>query len=320
MPRRYADYLSSTAGPPNTISTIGSFILGASILPFFYNVYRSYRYGEPATADDPWDIATRWNGRPPARHPTQLHLHAAHPLRTTRLRAALPHLIERLGPRPTATAANTKHESPPRPRPPVKGRPTTATTTAQPTNEGSPHRDHVLSAWSSARELGHPYPVQPLGAPAGCRREPGCAEMAVWEGVRTRRVGHRRRVAALVRRSAPRRAARPHRPGGPRVLRDVVVPKHETWVATVDNSVVGMMVLGDGELDQLYVDPSWQGCGIGHRWSNWRNSAARRTGVVDVPGERPGPTVLQRHGFVAVERTDVTATRHRTDVRYVWRP
>src|SRR6266705_6011675 len=47
MPRRIADYLPSDGFTTlNTISTIGSFILGASMLPFLYNVYRSYRYGE----------------------------------------------------------------------------------------------------------------------------------------------------------------------------------------------------------------------------------------------------------------------------------
>jgi cytochrome c oxidase subunit 1 len=72
MPRRYADYLASDGWTTlNTISTIGSFILGASTLPFFYNVYRSYRYGEIATADDPWGYANslEWaTSCPPPRH------------------------------------------------------------------------------------------------------------------------------------------------------------------------------------------------------------------------------------------------------------
>ena len=55
MPRRYADYLPSDGFTTlNTFSTIGSFVLGASLIPFIYNVYRSYRYGEVVTADDPW--------------------------------------------------------------------------------------------------------------------------------------------------------------------------------------------------------------------------------------------------------------------------
>jgi cytochrome c oxidase subunit 1 len=55
MPRRYADYLPSDGFTTlNTISTIGAFILGASTLPFLYNVWISYRTGRLAEADDPW--------------------------------------------------------------------------------------------------------------------------------------------------------------------------------------------------------------------------------------------------------------------------
>jgi len=39
MPRRYADHLRSDGFTAlNTISTIGSFLLGASMLPFLWNV------------------------------------------------------------------------------------------------------------------------------------------------------------------------------------------------------------------------------------------------------------------------------------------
>jgi cytochrome c oxidase subunit 1 len=55
MPRRYADYLPSDGFTfLNTFSTIGSFVLGASTLPFLYNVWKSYRTGQIVTVDDPW--------------------------------------------------------------------------------------------------------------------------------------------------------------------------------------------------------------------------------------------------------------------------
>jgi cytochrome c oxidase subunit I len=55
MPRRYADYLPTDGFTLlNTISTIGSFILGASVLPFIWNVWKSYRFGQLVTVDDPW--------------------------------------------------------------------------------------------------------------------------------------------------------------------------------------------------------------------------------------------------------------------------
>jgi cytochrome c oxidase subunit I len=49
MPRRYADYQASDNFTLlNSISTIGAYLLGASVLPFIYNVMRSYRSGRPA--------------------------------------------------------------------------------------------------------------------------------------------------------------------------------------------------------------------------------------------------------------------------------
>ncbi|GAA1603167.1 cytochrome c oxidase subunit I [Actinoplanes couchii] len=55
MPRRYADYLPDDGFTfLNTFSTIGSFILGLSTLPFLYNVWKSYKVGKVVNADDPW--------------------------------------------------------------------------------------------------------------------------------------------------------------------------------------------------------------------------------------------------------------------------
>jgi len=72
MPRRYADYLPSDGFTTlNTISTIGAFILGASMLPFMWNVFTSYRYGEVVTVDDPWGYGNslEWaTSCPPPRH------------------------------------------------------------------------------------------------------------------------------------------------------------------------------------------------------------------------------------------------------------
>ncbi|MGP4020120.1 aa3-type cytochrome oxidase subunit I [Saccharopolyspora sp. 5N708] len=72
MMRRYADYLASDGFTTlNTISTIGAFLLGASMLPFLYNIFKSYRYGEVVTVDDPWGYGNslEWaTSCPPPRH------------------------------------------------------------------------------------------------------------------------------------------------------------------------------------------------------------------------------------------------------------
>jgi cytochrome c oxidase subunit 1 len=57
MPRRYADYLPSDGFTTRHMaSSIGAFVLGASTLPFLWNVFRTLRYGEQVGVDDPWDF------------------------------------------------------------------------------------------------------------------------------------------------------------------------------------------------------------------------------------------------------------------------
>jgi cytochrome c oxidase subunit 1 len=72
MPRRYADYLPTDGFTTlNTVSTVGAFLLGASMIPFVINIYRSYRFGEIAVADDPWGFGNslEWaTSTPPPRH------------------------------------------------------------------------------------------------------------------------------------------------------------------------------------------------------------------------------------------------------------
>ncbi|MEU1091404.1 cytochrome ubiquinol oxidase subunit I, partial [Streptomyces sp. NPDC005892] len=72
MPRRYADYLAADGFTAlNTISTISSFLLGLSVLPFFYNVWRTAKYAKPVGVDDPWGFgrSLEWaTSCPPPRH------------------------------------------------------------------------------------------------------------------------------------------------------------------------------------------------------------------------------------------------------------
>jgi cytochrome c oxidase subunit 1 len=72
MPRRYADYLASdgfTLG--NTISSIGSFLLGASTLFFLWNIYKTWRTAPLVKVNDPWGwgMSLEWaTSCPPPRH------------------------------------------------------------------------------------------------------------------------------------------------------------------------------------------------------------------------------------------------------------
>jgi cytochrome c oxidase subunit 1 len=72
MPRRYADYLASdgfTLG--NTISSVGSFLLGGSTLFFLWNVYKTWRTAPLVKVNDPWGwgMSLEWaTSCPPPRH------------------------------------------------------------------------------------------------------------------------------------------------------------------------------------------------------------------------------------------------------------
>ena len=105
-------------------------------------------------------------------------------------------------------------------------------------------------------------------------------------------------------------------------FRHVVVPRRETWLAEHRGAPVALLVLDVSELDQLYVHPGWTSRGLGSRllalaqrrrpdgltlWTFQSNPGAQR--------------FYERHGFVAVERTDGSGNEERSpDVRYAWRP
>jgi cytochrome c oxidase subunit 1 len=72
MPRRYADYLPSDGFEwMNQLSTVGSALLGVSIVPFLLNVYITWRRAPKVTVNDPWGHgrSLEWaTSCPPPRH------------------------------------------------------------------------------------------------------------------------------------------------------------------------------------------------------------------------------------------------------------
>ncbi|MEU8249442.1 cytochrome c oxidase subunit I [Nonomuraea sp. NPDC048916] len=72
FPRRYADYSAIDGFTDlNMISSVGAFVLGASTLPFFYNVWKTWRTAPKVTVDDPWGFggSLEWaTSCPPPRH------------------------------------------------------------------------------------------------------------------------------------------------------------------------------------------------------------------------------------------------------------
>ncbi|HKC26820.1 MAG TPA: cbb3-type cytochrome c oxidase subunit I, partial [Jatrophihabitans sp.] len=143
MPRRYADYLpTDNFTTLNTVSTIGSFVLGSSTLLFLWNVYRSYRYGERTSADDTWGFGNslEWaTTSPPPRH----NFHSIPRIRSERPAFELhyPHLVPRLeeeahsgGVHRRVTAMSTRD-----PNEGVQGGPFAVPIDANPEGGGHPH-------------------------------------------------------------------------------------------------------------------------------------------------------------------------------------
>jgi len=98
LPRRYGDYLPGDGFTAlNTVSSVGAFLLGIATVPFLWNVYHSYRFGEVVTADDPWGHGNslEWaTSCPPPRH----NFTAMPRIRSERPAFELhhPHLMDRL--------------------------------------------------------------------------------------------------------------------------------------------------------------------------------------------------------------------------------
>lgn len=114
-------------------------------------------------------------------------------------------------------------------------------------------------------------------------------------------------------------------------IRDVLLPTHETWLAIAPDgagipdaggTIVGLMALGEAELDQLYLRPGWWRRGIGSRLLTL--AKGRRPDGLSLytfQVNTPARAFYERHGFEAVWFGDGSANEERQpDVRYEWRP
>jgi GNAT superfamily N-acetyltransferase len=103
----------------------------------------------------------------------------------------------------------------------------------------------------------------------------------------------------------------------------VVLPGREVWVAEkVDGGLAGLLVLEDDWVDQLYLAPECTGRGLGSQLLG-RAKSLRPNGLQlwTFQSNTGAQRFYERHGFVAVERTDGGGNEERSpDIRYEWRP
>lgn len=101
----------------------------------------------------------------------------------------------------------------------------------------------------------------------------------------------------------------------------VVLPEREVWVAENEATVVGIEVLEDDWVDQLYVDPDHTGHGIGAKLMSvakqQRPSGLRLWTFESNVGAR---RFYEGHGFIATGATVGDNEEGAPDVRYEWSP
>jgi len=110
-----------------------------------------------------------------------------------------------------------------------------------------------------------------------------------------------------------------------RWMSDDVVGRTDMWIAEVDGTVVGFMVLGEGRdnagwIDHLYLDPAWMGRGVGDRFVQLAKE--RRPGGLQLwtfQVNEPARRFYARHGFVEAGLGNGSGNEERTpDVRMAW--
>ncbi len=105
-------------------------------------------------------------------------------------------------------------------------------------------------------------------------------------------------------------------------IRTVIIPGGTTWVAVAADTVVGLMVAHDGWIDQLYLEPTWRGRGLGDQFVELAKRLCPDglrlwTFQVNTPARR----FYQRHGFTEVLLTDGAGNEEQEpDVQYQWLP
>lgn len=102
-------------------------------------------------------------------------------------------------------------------------------------------------------------------------------------------------------------------------FRDVVCAEHEVWTATDRGTVMGLMALTDGEIEQLHVAPEFQRKGIGSALlAKARELNPDRLGLFTHRRNDKARAFFESKGFVAVRFGTSPPPESEPDVRYEW--
>ena len=104
-----------------------------------------------------------------------------------------------------------------------------------------------------------------------------------------------------------------------RFFREILAVRSEIWLAVEDGAVVGLLALGAGEVEQLYVDPRRQRQGVGTALLN-QAKQLRPGGITLYTHQRNerARAFYERRGFRAVAFGTSPAPESEPDVKYAW--
>ena len=105
-------------------------------------------------------------------------------------------------------------------------------------------------------------------------------------------------------------------------VKRVVIPSLDCWLAHApEGEVIGILVLNDDCVDQLYVDPKLTGRGIGSELLELaKRERPRGLWLWTFVSNHGAQRFYERHGFGEVERNDGTGNEERAPaIRYAWK-
>ena len=103
-------------------------------------------------------------------------------------------------------------------------------------------------------------------------------------------------------------------------FRDVICIEHEVWLAVDGETVLGLMALTGGEIDQLHVAPEYQGRGVGSALlEKARELSPEWLGLFTHQRNERARRFYEAKGFSAVRFGTSPPPENEPDVRYEWR-
>jgi ribosomal protein S18 acetylase RimI-like enzyme len=99
----------------------------------------------------------------------------------------------------------------------------------------------------------------------------------------------------------------------------IVLVEHEVWVAELEARIVALIVLRGDSIDQLYVHPKAQRCGIGTRLLEHAKRQRARLRLSTFEANEAARAFYEKHGFTAIAFGDGTGNEEGApDVLYQW--